>query len=181
MIGRVIPDLLFGQFWPVEASVPVLTHVEASVLSLVHGEGEFLPDDVLSRIFLPDVTAARTFRTLEKKGALERTSSGALRVSQKLAAATMEIVAVELKLKRWRDACVQAKGYMPFADRAYAVLDGNQLKLTDEIQSAFREAGVGLVLQFGWDFQLVIESNSHRVMSSDRVIAAQKLARVALA
>lgn len=179
-IGKVIPDLLLGRLLTVEAHAPALTHVEASVVSLVHSEPEFMPEDILSQIFLPEATATRTFRNLEKKGALERTPSGGFRVNQNLAATRMEIVAVELKLRRWRAACNQGVSYLPFADRAYAVLDGNQLKITDEIHSTFQRSGVGLVLQFGYEFKVVIQSSADRVMTCDRLIAAQKLARVAL-
>src|SRR5262249_53662414 len=126
MIGNVFPDLLFGRLTSTQMSAPMFTHIEASILSLVHNESDFTAADVLARIFLPTPTADRTFRALEKKGALERTPTGAFRVCSNLPAAQMEIVAVELKLKRWREACAQAASYLSFADRAYAVLDGNQ-------------------------------------------------------
>ncbi len=181
MIGNVFPDLLFGRLTTIQINAPTFTHVEASILSLVHNELDFTVADVLSRIFLPTPTADRTFRTLEKKGALERTPTGAFRVCSNLPAAQMEIVAVELKLKRWREACTQAASYLSFADRAYAVLDGNQLKVTETIVSAFRSAGVGLVLQRGSVFDVVVESTTARQMTPNRVVAAQKLARHALA
>ena len=88
---------------------------------------------------------------------------------------------MELKLKRWREACEQAASYLSFADRAYAVLDGNQIKINDRIVSTFRDAGVGLVLQCGCDFQIAVEANTGRMMTPNRVLAAQKLARAALA
>lgn len=179
-VGNVIPDLLFGRLNTADPLIPVLTHVEACVVSLVQGRAEFSPSDVLSSIFLTDLTVDKMLRALEKKGALERTPSGALRVSQNLAAIHMEIVAVELKLRRWRDACGQAAKYLPFADRAYAVLDGNQVKPTDEVCATFGGAGVGLVLQFGADFKMVVNSTAQRTMSSDRLIAAQKLVKAAL-
>lgn len=181
MIGNVIPDILFGRFDPTEVQAPAFTYIEASVLSLVHNEPEFAPNDVLSRILLPDVTAARTFRALERKGALKRTTTGTFRVCEDLVAVQMEIVAVELKLKRWREACAQAVSYLSFADRAYVVVDGNQIKLNEAILCVFRNAGIGLVLQFGHNFELVLNSNIQHIMTANRVIAAQKLAKAAMA
>lgn len=180
MIGNVFPDLLFGRLPSTDVNPPTFTHIEASVLSLVHNETDFTASDVLSRIFLPIPTADRTFRMLEKKGALERTPTGAFRVSGNLPAIQMEIVAVELKLKRWREAFAQAVSYLSFADRAYSVLDGNQLKINESLLSTFRNAGVGLILQFGCEFQVAVEANTTRMMTADRVLAAQKLAKAAL-
>ena len=54
--------------------------------------------------------------------------------------------AVELKLRRWREALDQAINYLKFADRAYVVLDGDQIARDEEMIKAFRAYGVGLLM-----------------------------------
>jgi|GEM_PF-2830332 len=55
-----------------------------------------------------------------------------------------EVIAIELKLARWRDALAQALSYRLFANRVLVALDRTRATSVD--LQAFRSEGVGLVL-----------------------------------
>jgi len=179
MIGNVIPDILIGSWSSAPSkSLTKLTYVDAAVFALLEACIELSESDILSRIFLPSITAAKTFSKLQKVGAVEQTKSGSFKVVESASTQEIEIVAVELKMKRWRDALKQAVTYKRFANRAYVILDENQVTVTSEMQVEFLSAGVGLLLQDGSKLQLVLHGDEETDFTPDRVIAAQKLTQM---
>ena len=150
VIGSVIPDVLIGRWTGTPSrEITSLTYVEAAVFALLETTPEMSESQILSQIFLARPTATRVMSKLLKLGAIERTESGALRVTGTMSTRNVEIIALEFKMRRWKEALDQASGYRTFADRAYVVLDGNQVTLTNAVCSEFCHAGVGLLLQYG--------------------------------
>ena len=67
--------------------------------------------------------------------------------------------------------------YRSFADEAYVVLDGNQVRLNDEITNAFVANGIGLFLQRNEELENVVTAiPSTPRPSVDRLFALTKLA-----
>jgi hypothetical protein len=133
-------------------------------------------EEILSHIFLAPPTAQRIFQKLQRMGVLTRTTSGAVRISDTHTTRRVEIVAVEFKLRRWKDALAQAITYQKFADRSYVVLDEDQVTVGPQMDFAFRAAAVGLILQREAALRVLIEPTAKAQISSDRVVAVQKLA-----
>jgi len=176
-IGNVIPDVLIGYwFQEPERSITKMTYIDAAVFALLEIHGELTVEELLSYVFLARPTAERTFQKLERLGAVTKSATGSVRISQKHTTRAVEIVAIEFKMRRWRDALGQAIAYRNFADRSYVVLDANQVKVVPEMIAAFIDVQVGLILQRGDELQVIAEATKKPQITSDRVIAAQKLA-----
>lgn len=83
-------------------------------------------------------------RDLVRTGALIEFDSGAVAVAREIASIEAEVVAVEAKLDRWRDALRQAVAYKRFADRAIVAMDWAGAPRNPDALSEFVAAGVGL-------------------------------------
>lgn len=181
IVGKVIPDILIGGWsrQPHKAFTK-LTYVDATVLALLEGHHELSTQDILSRVFLAQPTAERTFRKLVRMGATTITPEGGLRISDTHSTLGVEIIAIEFKMRRWRQALAQAETYRTFADRSFVVLDAGQTEVTPRMISAFADAEVGLLLQTGAELILIADATPRRHISSDRIVATQKLASALL-
>ena len=181
MIGSVIPDLLLGA-WP-ERRRPAprakSTTVEAHVAALLEREGPLSQEEIVARLYLTREVSARSLRALTRRGVIAtvRTGprAGAIALSPSARTAGLEIVAVELKLRRWRDALAQAERYRAFADRAYVVVDGAQIVPTATMCALFQLAGVGLLVQARAELTLLVEARSAVALMPQRVHAADAL------
>ena len=180
-IGSVVPDLLLGA-WP-ERRRPAprgrSTTVEAHVAALLEREGALPAEEIVSRLHLTLEVGARSLRALARRGVLApvRTGprAGALTLAPSARTAGLEIVAVELKLRRWREALAQAERYRAFADRAYVVIDGAQIAATSAVRTLFERAGVGLLAQVGSELTLLVRARSTVALTPQRVHAADAL------
>lgn len=83
-------------------------------------------------------------RDLVRTGALTEFESGALAVAREIASIEAEVVAVEAKLDRWKDALRQAITYKRFADRAVVAMDSAGAPRDRDALREFETAGVGL-------------------------------------
>lgn len=179
-IGAVIPDLLVGI---VNRSAPIIarnhfTTIESSILSLLEERGDLEPEEIQNALFLLPSMCERGIRKLQQTGAIRRGVTGNWEIQNSARTSGIEIVAVEAKLNSWRRALEQAESYYAFADRAYVLLDGNQVHISEQMHSDFQLAGVGLWLQHGRATSEIIPIGTKpRTASPDRVRAVEKLLR----
>lgn len=83
-------------------------------------------------------------RDLIRTGALIEFESGAVGLAHDIAAIEAEVVAVEAKLDRWRDALKQAVTYKRFADRSIVAMDWAGAPRDPTSLREFEAVGVGL-------------------------------------
>ncbi len=57
----------------------------------------------------------------------------------------MELIAIEAKMTKWRQALKQAISYRRYADRCYVLLPNDTCHVVERYLIEFREAGVGLI------------------------------------
>ena len=179
-VGAVIPDLLIGLVRRRAAIIARnhFTAVEASVLAFLEREGESEEDGICNNLFLPLSTWRKVIARLQRVHAVGRTPAGAWRLSESANTSGIEIIAVEAKLRLWKQALAQAEYYRTFADRAVVVLDGNRLRVTDRIREAFISASVGLWLQHGFAVNEIVAAKLlPPPPSGARYNAAEKLLR----
>jgi hypothetical protein len=180
-VGNVIPDLLIGQ-WCAEAScsVPSMTNVARHVVALLQrSSGSAAPAVFIEdELYLSSSALTRAVTLLKRIGALSyEAPEGELHLAPEFAKATqVKLIAVEMKMTRWREALNQAIRYLDFADEAYVVLDGNQVTLTDEIIKAFELSAPGLYIQRGAYPEKVLDACPvPSVPSADRLLAMHKV------
>jgi hypothetical protein len=179
-VGNVVPDLLIGQWNPGPGfDIPPLTNVARHVVALLQRRGGGTPTELIEEeLFLTNSGLTRAIAQLKRAGVVVVEGGGrSIRVSPQLAAAVdVKLIAVEMKMKRWREALSQATRYLDFADEAYVVLDGGQVEFNDEIRRAFELSAVGLFLQTGSAFEKVLGACPiPRILSADRWLAAFKV------
>ncbi|SRR6266852_7717809 len=179
-IGSVIPDVLIG-LW--RGDLPPwgnLNSVSRHVLACLSAQKAVPSEEYLCENLLLSSDAAGTaVSTLKRIGAVVKRDSGEVAIQPEFDVLdSVKLIAIEIKLKRWREALEQAVMYRKFADEAHVVLDGNQVRLTDEIRSAFTSSGIGLFLQFGGMVTRVLEAATETPAASvDRLFALAKLAK----
>jgi hypothetical protein len=176
-IGSIIPDVL-AAFWP--HATPVLrmkgvTYIEAVLLSLVQDHGAVSSEQILKHVHLPMESVMRAMARLRSRALVFEDSSGIYSLTPILAAAQPEIIAVEVKLRRWRDALAQAVNYATFANRSYVVLDGTRMTVRLDVLNHFRDCGVGLFLQFGDQLRPVVDADYHQSTGPARFLALRHL------
>jgi hypothetical protein len=176
-IGGIIPDILIGETsrQNTRSLQRRITFLQASVLALVERHPQLAEGEVLSQLHITPQAARRALEGLERAGAIRRESSGEVRLRRAAATSHLVITAVEVKLKRWREALAQAISYRRFADRVFIVLDGNRVSPSNEALLALAAASVGLFLQYRTKLELVLKAPRVRTISPDRFDAVQKL------
>jgi len=175
-VGNVIPDLLFGEWTddlrPLKRN---FTLVEARILALLEQRDELLESEISQILHLSVPAAARAFKRIQGSGLVLQTRNGKISLDAGCFTKAFFLTAVELKLRRWREALDQAINYLRFADRAYVVLDGDQIARDEEMIKAFRESRVGLFMLRGGGLTEVVVARAQSCISPQRVQAVQKL------
>jgi len=177
-IGPVIPDMLLG-IWsgdlPRWRSLnPISRHILAwlSVQKTANDE-----EHICDSLFISRNAASTAVSLLERVGAIAKKDSGEIALQQEFDASnSVRIIAIEMKLRRWREALEQAIAYQKFADEAYVVLGETQRQLSCEARDAFSSCGVGLIIYDDGRFEAQISAASKMpIPSADRVLALTKL------
>lgn len=150
-ICGVIPDVLYCRWrhWPGATIKKTATIIDAHILSILEQSGGCTLSDLCERLFLLEPKATESVNRLQKQGLIVAKRSGQYSIVKDASAKRVTLVAVEMKLFRWKEALDQAKSYLHFADQSFVVLDGNQIDASEKIESAFAAAGVGLLMQHG--------------------------------
>src|SRR5260370_1984192 len=146
-VGNVIPDLLFGE-WTEELR-PLkrnFTFIEARILALLEERDELLESEISQILHLSAPAAARAFKRIQGSGLVLPTRDGKISLDAGCFTRALFLTAVELKFRRWGVALDQAGNYLKFADRAYVVLDGDQIARDEEMIKTFRAPRVGLLM-----------------------------------
>jgi hypothetical protein len=175
-VGNVIPDLLFGE-WTDELR-PLkrnFTLIEARVLALLEEHDELLESEISETLHLSAPAAARAFRRIRDSGLVIPTGDGRISLDAGSFTRALFVTAVELKLRRWREALYQAVSYLKFADRSYVVLDGDQIARDEEMIKAFRVSGVGLFMLRAGVLSDVVDARVQSCVSPQRVQAVQRI------
>jgi predicted transcriptional regulator len=176
MIAGVIPDLLLARI-PGEPSFPTrpLTSIEAHILAYIRKEAEISEATLREELHLTAIGASRALKRLERLGFIRRSHGGDTLTCHPNLSDPAEIVAVELKLKRWRQALAQAVKYRTFANRVYVILDGNQSELPSKALEEFKENSVGLILQWRFWLEEIVSAPWLSPQTPERILTIQKV------
>jgi hypothetical protein len=145
-VGPSIADLVIlrardARFWP---SSP-LSMAECAVLSFLRHHGAASVDTIAHNVFMRAENVHRLLLGRLSRWSLVRTSRlGQFRAPAGWVAKS-ELVAVEAKLIRWREALDQAVVYRRYADRAYVLLPKRSAAIAARHKDLFLENGVGLL------------------------------------
>jgi hypothetical protein len=178
-IAEVIPDVLVAHWLARTPTFPThLTFLDCSVLALLEARGPLRTEEIRGAFHLDAPTTNRTVDRLRRVHLIAEVRDR-IQLATDTDSSGFELIAIEAKLRRWRQALEQAVTYRRFADRSYVALDANQVTFTCDMAAAFTESGVGLILQWGFVARIVVDAPALRPTSAERYWAAAKLSREA--
>jgi len=91
--------------------------------------------------------------------------TGELTLSDFMLGIQAEVIAVEAKLFRWKEAIKQAKRYQMFADKVFVAMDVDGVPKEQEIVALFEDLGIGLcvVLPTGLEWIVNPRTNTYSI------------------
>jgi hypothetical protein len=146
-VGGCIPDLVTigfyempsTEYWPNNWS-----YKHSYVIWLLRQWKRLTAETIASLSFESLHRVKPIIQDLVESGAAVQTESGALILSKAVASIQAEVIAVEAKLRRWREALDQAIEYKTFADRVFVAMDSFGAPTEDGVLRKFFEYRVGL-------------------------------------
>lgn len=174
---RIIPDVLIG-VWEGAGAPPVRPrsdYLEAHILALFEQRRGWTADTLAEELFSTRTKLARALGRLERRGLFTRSQRGEYSLTTRWNTHLLDIIAVEVKLHRWKEALAQATAYLEFANRAYVVLDGGRVDHRPALIDAFQAAGVGLMLQYEHQVHQVTPARRVDAIGVRRIHAADRL------
>ena len=147
-VGAIIPDLMvvrlpFGSrvISNRKCQVPWL---DGFVLSTLLNSESLSENEIADRLFLRQTLVGPSLRRL-KRANLVVQDVGGFRLGLGQFPLDAQIVAIEAKLTRWKDAIEQAVAYLDFANQSYVALPDDVVKSIPRISKRCEDAGVGLI------------------------------------
>jgi hypothetical protein len=157
-VGSVIPDLVFVRQLAnrrAEAKLIRLTLFESWIVGELLRAGRLRESTLTRRLFTRVDDIRPALKRLMRTGVLKETRVGTYSVQTDFSC-RFEVLSVEAKLSRWRNAIEQAKRYLRFSDKSFVALPASIIARNSAIVRTCKEAGVGLIAvsAAGVDLQL---------------------------
>ncbi len=161
-VGLVIPDLVFVSSAICLAQRPVeLSGFDTWIVAELLRARPRCAKTLAARLFARPEKTTKALHRLERIGVLHRESDAAFMLRDWFPTDS-EVVAVEAKLARWRDAVDQAEEYLHFANRSYVALPTETVTRSTELKAECRKRRLGLLAVSRQGVELVREAPLHR-------------------
>lgn len=146
-VGAVIPDFIYIRSHRLADSQPTagLTAIEASIVATLAAEGGLSGVNIADRLYSRIERLAPHLNTLQRVGIVREIREGVFALRAGVLPRSAHVVAVEAKLRRWKDAIHQAATYLRFANQAYVALPAAILSSTPAIAAEATAKHVGLL------------------------------------
>jgi len=165
-VGQVIPDMLLVLADTARLKCKVeLSGFESWIVAELLGGRSRRPETLAARLYARPEQTVKALDRLERRGAVYRSTSTTFMLREGWFPRQSEVVAVEAKLARWRDAIEQAKAYLRFANRAYVALPAETINRAGGILDACRLRGIGLLSVSHHGVNIVKKAPLHRTSS----------------
>jgi hypothetical protein len=143
-VGAVIPDLVIVDPVVDEWSPVSLTGFDTWIVADLLRARTRRVTTLSRRLYARPEKTMRAVERLERVGLLDRGSSSAFSLCDCFPR-DAEVVAVEAKLYRWREAVDQATSYLRFANRSYVALPKEVVEGTDGLLPVCRARRLGVI------------------------------------
>ncbi len=146
-VGECIPDLVSIHFhedvsyhtWPKKWS-----YQYSYIVWLLRRWKCLTPQDIASLAYDEEKRIGLLIDHLIKNDIAFERETGEIMLSEKTLSVKAEVVAVEAKLRNWRDALSQAMRYKDFADLVIVAMDASNAPIEENIVKMFDEQKIGL-------------------------------------
>ena len=175
-IGPAIADMVIlrpraERVWP-EAP---LTVAESIILSTLRQLGTARVDALSRQVFMSVAEVRDVLDGRLTEWRLVRSKERGVVEARAAWVRDAEVIAVEAKLTRWREALAQATVYREYADRAYVLLPESSASVAVKHAEVFREAGVGLLAYDAQGVSCMIASAKATIHSWHREYALSRV------
>jgi hypothetical protein len=155
-MGATVPDLVIVRQPQRMAEKRVrLSDFESWIVAELWGRGALREPTLTRRLYTRSQRTQLALQKLERLGLVRRTPAGGY-VLTNVMNRNVEVLAVEAKLTRWREAIEQARDYLRFSMASYVALPESVVQANRDIAHSCKQAQVGL---------LAVSSEGVRVVS----------------
>jgi hypothetical protein len=170
-VGMTIPDLVIvkhsAQRTGNSHSRRTLSHFESAALAELYFRGRQRLESLSMHLFAQEHKVLATLLRLEKIGAVCCTNNGEIRLRPGVIPPRAKTIAIEAKLRNWKEALLQAKTYLGFANYSYVALPTELIERTPEIAECCSKEGIGLISAEPDNHKIVQEAKLHECLNSD--------------
>lgn len=165
-VGSVIPDLVLVDPRRVGSSVGSLTGFETWIVADLLRSRSRRVKTLSRRLFARPEATTRAVARLERVGFLARASEASFSLREDSFPRDAEVVAIEAKLRRWREAIDQATEYLLFANCSYVALPKETIDGSMGILPACRHRGLGVIAVAPAGIHVVRKAPRHQPRSA---------------
>lgn len=147
-VGECIPDLVFVCFSTIPKGINFPKKIgskHAYITWLFRKNIALSIEEIAEKSFQKPERIIRYVKDLSESGILVKSENCKFRLNDQLFSIQSEIVAIEAKLTRWKEAFQQAKRYQEFADTVVVAMDAEATPRELEILLLFEQEKIGLL------------------------------------
>jgi hypothetical protein len=177
-VGMVVPDLLALRASRVTANVARLSNIDSWVIAeLLPGQPR-RPETIARRLCTNADKLMVRLAELQRKGVVNTTESGSFVMARHAFTYGAELIAVEAKLNKWRDAVDQASQYLQFSNRSYVALPSDVVrKNRNALLGECAKMCIGLIAVDRNEIRFVVRAPFHKQCNGWWVWAVAKMVR----
>lgn len=165
-VGNCIPDIIIVRtetnetrgFWPKR-----WTHKHTHLVWLLRNHSQLSIDQIANLCYEPVSRISGAMHDMVRSGAMVEVYSDTFRLSDTFRKLTFEIIAIEAKLRNWREALTQARNYQRFANRTIVAMDFEFAPRDSFVLNEFKQHHVGLCAVSSSQIEWLIQSQIHEV------------------
>ncbi len=159
-IGECIPDLICVgyQEFPISAKWPKKWKSKYSfILSLLRENGPLSLDEIADLCFEDEMKISPLLSELVKDRTIVLTREDKYTLSYEVALIEAEVIAIEAKLTKWREALNQGMRYKQFADKVIVAMDADGAPRSPDALELFSDSNIGLCAVTHDDVEWLVE------------------------
>ena len=170
-VGGVIPDFIYlrSNRLSFPSGADGLTSIESSIVATLASCAGLREDAIAERLYSRVERIAPYLRALERSGVLRRSDDGVLVLRRGALPKAAHVVAVEAKLRRWREAVGQAAAYLAFANQSYVALPGSIVRGNEALRVATVGLRIGILSVEADNVTLARTAPRHQIRSAEWV------------
>lgn len=181
-VGAVVPDLLALRAPLTPSFAATLSNMDSWVLCELLAGGPKHPATIARRLYATDASVRARLAMLQRLGVVSSTMRGAYTATCRSYFEAAELIAVEAKLRRWREAAAQALRYLEFANESYMALPEETISThRATIIQTCKQSGIGLISVTPEDVCFIVQAPRRKLRNPNWLWAISKMQRRASA
>lgn len=157
-VGSIIPDIVIvstlneprRDLWPSR-----WTFMHAALVWHLRCRSKLTKKSLARRVFENPDRIEPVLEQLFKTGAIIKTETGCYKLGKELRELSATVIAIEAKLKRWKNALSQAMSYISFSDKSIVAMAPDGIPTTKDSKEIFQNQGIGLISVNGGAPQII--------------------------